>query len=776
MARKNTVVQESQTLFSLIREGSFIVIVALSLFFMLALLSYHRSDFIDSSMHLAAHVENAGGRIGAWFASVFLHAFGYLAFIFPSLIVYSAWLTFYKDNEDVYNTRLVFIRNIGILITLIGGCALLSQLFESNLLPSTPGGLLGKGVSKMMIISMGYTGSLLFLTALFLSGITFFAGVSWVGLAQHGSGVVTFIWNWFEGEYRRFCDVFRLMLDRREIHEPVKPEHMIEPSLRSDLNKNHERPLPATSAAQASSKKPEAVSIRMPKAETPAKLLKRIKALDSKKTPTPPIDLLDPPELELNPGYQPETLQIMSEEVEKRLNDFGVEARVVAVHPGPVITRFELELAPGVKVSKITSLVKDLARSLSVISVRVVEVIPGKSVIGIELPNEKREVVRLSEVIASDEYQHCKAQLPLALGKDISGQPQVVDLSRMPHLLVAGTTGSGKSVGLNAMILSLLFHHTPQDLKLIMIDPKMLELSIYDDIPHLLAPVVTDMKEAANALRWCVAEMERRYRLMAACGVRNLAGFNKKVKEAYDSGEPILDPLIPESGNPEELKPLPFVVVVIDEFADMMMVVGKKVEQLIARIAQKARAAGIHMILATQRPSVDVITGLIKSNIPTRIAFQVSSKVDSRTILDQQGAEQLLGHGDMLYLPAGMGTPNRIHGAFVADHEVHAVAAAWKQRGKPEYEEAITEGVESADLTQFGLQEDSDSENDSLYDDAVFFVTQTRKVSISSVQRRFKIGYNRAARLVEQMEAQGVVSAMETNGQREVLAPPPVES
>ncbi|MDT0627048.1 DNA translocase FtsK 4TM domain-containing protein [Alteromonas sp. W364] len=491
----------------------------------------------------------------------------------------------------------------------------------------------------------------------------------------------------------------------------------------------------------------------------------------------PSFDLLERADKHENPITQEELDQV-SRLLEAKLADFNVVAKVVDVLPGPVITRFELDLAPGVKVSKITALSKDLARAMSAISVRVVEVIPGKSVIGLELPNKHREMVRLSEVIETKAFQANESPLTMVLGADISGKPVVVDLGKMPHLLVAGTTGSGKSVGVNVMILSLLYKSTPEDVRLIMIDPKMLELSVYEGIPHLLAEVVTDMKEASNALRWCVGEMERRYRLMSALGVRNLKGYNKKIKEAKANGQPILDPLWKSEDSMEETAPeldkLPSIVVIVDEFADMMMIVGKKVEELIARIAQKARAAGIHLILATQRPSVDVITGLIKANIPTRIAFQVSSKIDSRTILDQQGAESLLGAGDMLYNPPGTSITTRVHGAFVDDHEVHAVVADWKARGEPQYIDEILNGEATAEVLLPGEQADGeDQELDAFYDEAVAFITQTRRASVSSVQRKFRIGYNRAARLVEQMEQSGVVSAPGHNGNREVLAPPP---
>ncbi len=491
----------------------------------------------------------------------------------------------------------------------------------------------------------------------------------------------------------------------------------------------------------------------------------------------PSIALLERPNRTTNPISE-EDLEKVSRLVEAKLLDFNVDAKVVGVCPGPVVTRFELDLAPGVKVSKITGLSKDLARSLSAISVRVVEVIPGKSFIGLELPNQFREIVRLSEVIGDEVFEQSKSPLTMVLGKDIAGKAVVADLAKMPHLLVAGTTGSGKSVGVNVMICSLLYKSTPEDVRFLMIDPKMLELSVYEGIPHLLTEVVTDMKEAANGLRWCVGEMERRYKLMSALGVRNLKGYNAKVAEAIADGQPLRDPLWRPADDmrtePPLLDKLPSIVVVIDEFADMMMIVGKKVEELIARIAQKARAAGIHLILATQRPSVDVITGLIKANIPTRIAFQVSSKIDSRTILDQQGAESLLGQGDMLYLPPGSGVPNRVHGAFVDDHEVHAVVADWKKRGKPNYIPEILNGETTEEnLLPGETLEDEDSESDPLFDQAVAFVTESRKASVSGVQRRFRIGYNRAARLVETMEQCGIVSGPGHNGNREVLAPPP---
>ena len=493
----------------------------------------------------------------------------------------------------------------------------------------------------------------------------------------------------------------------------------------------------------------------------------------------PPLSLLDDPKPVTN-GYSASALEAMSRQLELKLQDFGIEIQVESVHPGPVITRFEILPAPGVKVNQITNLAKDLARSLSVVGVRVVEIIPGKSVMGLEIPNEQRELVVLSEILRSKAFDNSASPLTLAIGKDISGNAVVADLAKMPHLLVAGTTGSGKSVAINAMLLSLLFKATPEDVRLILIDPKMLELNMYQGIPHLIAPVVTDMKDAANALRWCVAEMERRYKIMAALGVRNISGYNRKIREARAAGKPLTDPLFDKKqlltdpdATPDEIDPLPYIVVVVDEFADMIMVVGKKVEELIARLAQKARASGIHLLLATQRPSVDVITGLIKSNIPTRIAFQVSSKVDSRTILDQMGAETLLGHGDMLYLPPGTSVPERVHGAFVDDHEVHAVIEEIKKTGEPNYIDNVLEESTAAVLPGENPRDANGDEIDPLYDEAVAIVTESRKASISYVQRRLKIGYNRAARMIEEMENSGVVSMVQSNGSREVVAPPP---
>ncbi|MET0255823.1 MAG: DNA translocase FtsK 4TM domain-containing protein, partial [Luteibacter sp.] len=647
----------------------------------------------------------------------------------------------------------------------ITGPALVYLNVDSPVLPEGAGGIVGKWVGRGVHAAFGDKGAPLLLLALFLIAVTLATGLSWFRLMDlTGQGVVR-IGNWFGGKMRRAPDVMAARTARAE-REVVKKAEAVKQAKREPVR--IETPAPMVVKSDRASRENQIPLF------TGASMDGEI----------PPLSLLDeaPPQ---GPGYSEETLEVLSRQVELKLKDFRVEARVVGVYPGPVITRFELEPAAGVRGSQVSSLDKDIARGLSVVSVRVVDVIPGKNVIGLEIPNTKKQIVYLSEILRSERYDQVKSPLALALGKDIGGKAVVTDLAKMPHLLVAGTTGSGKSVAVNAMVLSLLYKSSAKDVRMIMIDPKMLELSVYEGIPHLLAPVVTDMKEAANALRWCVAEMERRYKLMAAVGVRNLGGFNKKVKDAENSGQPLLDPLF--RANPDmpsmtadPLEPLPHIVIIIDEFADMMMIVGKKVEELIARLAQKARAAGVHLILATQRPSVDVITGLIKANIPTRIAFQVSSKIDSRTILDQSGAEALLGHGDMLYLPPGTATPERVHGAFVDDHEVHNVVEWLRAQGAPNYIEGVLEEVQSTGdgkiINESGLPQDADGDGDSdnaLYDRAVRVVTETRRASISGVQRHLRIGYNRAARLVEQMEQDGIVSAPQHNGNREVLAPPP---
>lgn len=615
---------------------------------------------------------------------------------------------------------------------------------------------------------LGLLGSTLILLAVFLAGSTLFSGLSWFRVIDviGAAGITVYQWC-----YQRIMALVEYKQEMKAGETARQQRHDV---LEADKQKTAVREAKGTSKVRIEPvvKKVE-ISERMDREKQIALFEAPVDA------ELPALRLLDPPRPH-EKGYSTEALEALSRLVELKLGDFGIEVEVVAVHPGPVITRFEPELAPGVKASKITALSKDLARSLSVISVLVVEVIPGKTYVGLEIPNEQRELVSLSEILMSKQYDKSSSPLTLGLGKDISGHPVVADLAKMPHLLVAGTTGSGKSVCVNAMLMSLLYKSKPQDVRMILIDPKMLELNVYDGIPHLLAPVVVDMKEAANALRWCVGEMENRYALMSALGVRNISGYNRKVREAIEAGEPIEDPLFkPEEAAPGEqpvqLKPIPYIVVVVDEFADLFMVVGKKIEELIARLAQKARASGIHLILATQRPSVDVITGLIKSNIPTRIAFQVSSRVDSRTILDQMGAEQLLGHGDMLYMECGSNMPTRIHGAFVDDREVHAVVNHLKQQSEPDYVEEVLKENTGSIILPGESSPAGDEEMDALYDEAVRIVTETRKASISYVQRRLKIGYNRAARMIEEMESSGVVSAMQSNGAREVLAPPPPE-
>ncbi len=750
-----------------LREAALFLLLALAAFLMLALVTYHPGDPGWSYSAPTDSIQNAGGVTGAYFADISLYLFGYLAYLFPVMMGYAAWQAFRwqrRNAADGVHWGIVSLRVLGFVMTVAAGASLATLHFEAipGTVPLSAGGVLGDLIAQALHSAFNFLGATLFGLALFLAGVTLFTGLSWLSLMDMTGRMVMAGIAFVLGRAR---DLREYWIGRQAR------------KARSQAREQHERKL--------ATRKP-------PKIEQPApKLIVGPRAIKEQQMPLfeggdegkPPISLLNPPP-EQKSGYSREALEAMSRQVEIKLADFGVEVQVVAVHPGPVITRFELQPAAGVKVSQITNLAKDLARALSVIAVRVVEVIPGKSTVGLEIPNEHRQLIVLSEIIRSQEYDRSTAPLTMALGKDIGGLPVVADLAKMPHLLVAGTTGSGKSVGVNAMILSLLYKNTPEQVRLIMIDPKMLELSVYDGIPHLLAPVVTDMKEAANALRWCVAEMERRYKLMAALGVRNIGGFNKKVREAQERGEPIPDPLFKpdekalfdesqEMPQAPGLKPLPYIVVVVDEFADMMMVVGKKVEELIARLAQKARAAGVHLILATQRPSVDVITGLIKANIPTRIAFQVSSKIDSRTILDQMGAETLLGHGDMLYLAPGTGLPQRVHGAFVADNEVHRVVAHLKTLGEPDYvEDILNEPTDGAAIP--GLSgESGDGESDPLYDQAVRIVTETRRASVSGIQRRLKIGYNRAARLVEEMEAAGIVGPLQSNGSREVLAPPP---
>ncbi len=751
-----------------LKEVILIVTGSIAAFLLIALATYHQTDPGWSKTGSGQTVLNASGKAGAWFADLILYIFGYPAYLFPLLLFYGAWSLFIrrKIDKDFYWPVFV-LRTFGFLLILLSCSGLASLHLQSNAhqLPFSAGGILGELLGPGLEPAFNTWGTSLLLLALLLSGVTLFTGLSWLGTMDALGYSVLISAAYALKTWKKVLQKFEIRGIFRKSNIPrEKSASLKEDSPRFPHKKRElpiRKPKPLLSPAADESAKAAPMSNEKVIFKGTAEGL-------------PDINLLEVPTDSTKKGYSAAYLEKLSEDVENRLLDFGLKVEVVAVNPGPVITRFELSLAPGTKVSKLSGLAKDLARSLSVVSVRVVDVIPGKNVVGVEIPNEDREIVRLSEVIASKQYEQSPSVLSMALGKDIAGYPVVVDLAKMPHLLVAGTTGSGKSVGVNAMLLSLLYKATPDEVRLILIDPKMLELAIYEGIPHLLTPVVTDMKEAANALRWSVVEMERRYKLMAALGVRSLASFNKKVKEAIGKGHPLTDPLWqPQPGDtqPATLEPLPCIVIVIDEFADMMMVVGKKVEQLIARIAQKARAAGIHLILATQRPSVDVITGLIKANVPTRIAFQVSSKIDSRTVIDQAGAEQLLGHGDMLYLPPGTGVPVRLHGAYVADEEVHSVVKDLHSRGEPNYIDSITAPLGVGSGQDGGS--DSEGEGDPLYDEAVKIVTETRRASISSVQRRLKIGYNRAARLVEQMETSGVVGPMESNGSREVLAPPP---
>jgi S-DNA-T family DNA segregation ATPase FtsK/SpoIIIE len=751
-----------------LQESTFLLSLLLAVYLLACLLTYHPLDPGPFNTTAPDQVQNMGRILGAWLANFFLFLTGYIGYLLPLIVVYSGWRIYSeRPGEHTEGVAGWVARISGLVLFILAstGLGYMHLLPPAGGMPAGGGGVIGQQVAVPIIELTGLLGSTLFLLAMMLVGITLFTGLSWfhvmdlvgkgtLGLLAWVGETIAGMRDWFAG---RRAKAHRGEVRKADsVRRRSKPKPRIEPQLSSE--------------EEPSSKRVVKEQQQVLFANLPADSL-------------PQLDLLDEPP-EQKPGYSDEALEALSRQVELKLADFGVQVDVVEVHPGPVITRFELLPAPGIKSAQISNLSKDLARGLSVVSVRVVEVIPGKSTIGLEIPNTSKQIVYLSEILRSEVYDNSKSPLTLALGKSIGGRPQVADLAKMPHLLVAGTTGSGKSVALNAMILSLIFKATADQVRLVMVDPKMLELSVYEGIPHLLAPVVTDMKEAANALRWCVGEMERRYRLMASLGVRNLAGYNRKVVEAADKGQPFTDPLFNpeldlEITEPPELEPLPYIVVIIDELADMMMIVGKKIDELIARLAQKARASGIHLILATQRPSVDVITGLIKANVPTRIAFQVSSRVDSRTILDQMGAEQLLGHGDMLYLPPGTSLPDRVHGAFVDDHEVHAVVEYLKQFGEPEYvDEVLNDSQVMADgmsINAIGLPEASGGEQDVLYDQAVALVTSSRRASISSVQRQLRIGYNRAARLIEEMELAGIVSPPEHNGQREVLAPPPPE-
>ena len=738
---------------ALLRESWWLALLAAALYLLLILYTYDKADPGWSHSVSAATVRNAGGVVGAYIADLMLAVFGLSAYWWVVFCAALVWWGF-RRIESVPETdrRSYAVAAAGFVIMLVASCGIEALRLYSlkAALPFAPGGMLGGLVGDALFKTLGFTGGTLMLLMAFAAGLSLFTGISWLTVIER-------LGAWIENSYLHVVQKWREREDRRAGEQAVIEREEVVEEGRKKFEIH------------------EPIRIEPPAAEIP----KSPRVEREKQVPLfenlpdsllPPLHLLDEPGKNVE-VVSADTLEFTSRLIEKKLLDFGVEVRVVAAYPGPVVTRYEIEPAVGVKGSQIINLVRDLARALSVISIRVVETIPGKSCMGLEIPNPTRQIVKLSEILSSQVYADMNSPLTLALGKDIAGNPIVADLARMPHLLVAGTTGSGKSVAINAMILSLVYKSPPSHVRLILVDPKMLELSVYEGIPHLLAPVVTDMRQAANALNWCVAEMERRYKLMSTLGVRNMAGFNQKVREAIKTRKPIPNPLTSTPENPDPLHEMSLIVVVIDELADLMMVVGKKVEELIARIAQKARAAGIHLILATQRPSVDVITGLIKANIPSRIAFQVAAKVDSRTILDQMGAETLLGQGDMLFLRPGTGCTQRVHGAFVADHEVHKVVDYLKNLARPQYVESVLEGPDPEAGGEDALEVGPDAESDPLYDQAVAIVLKTRRASISLVQRHLRIGYNRAARLIEQMERAGMVSAMQSNGNRDVLVP-----
>ncbi|MGB5767439.1 MAG: DNA translocase FtsK 4TM domain-containing protein [Arenicellales bacterium] len=738
-----------------LRESVLFLLTVVALFLLISLVSFSPKDPGWSHSTDTGLVSNLGGRAGASFANLFLNLFGLMAYLFPIMLL---WLVvrIYRQKSASHakdiQTRVVV--SIGFVLTLIGGCGLSQMYFSSPVDASSylAGGYLGDAIASTLIPSFGSVGGTLLLLALFLSGVTLLTGLSWFWLMDVTGKYTLLVYGWIKGIFisLREKKISSKMLEQRQIS--------VKKARRSQEMKKPVRIEPKIAKPEQSERK------------------EREKQKDLFSRPSnellPSLALLDAAPTHEG-SFSREALETLSRMLERKLLDFNIEVQVVEVQPGPVITRFEIDPAPGVKASQIASLANDLARSLSVVSVRVVENIPGKPYMGVEIPNEHRESVGFVEGISSKAYEDATTPLAILLGKDISGAPVVADLCKMPHLLIAGTTGSGKSVCINALILSIIFKSTPRDVRLILVDPKMLELSVYEGLPHLLAPVVTDMKKAANALRWGIFEMERRYQLLAAVGVRNLAGYNRKVKEGISRNSPLMNPLVEAGDAPEELTTLPHIVIIIDELADLMMVVGKKLEELIARLAQKARAAGIHLVLATQRPSVDVITGLIKANIPSRISFRVPSKIDSRTVLDQGGAESLLGMGDMLLLPPGASNTIRVHGAFVSDDEVHRVVKQLTAAANPEYDESVLAEPETGGtLSSDG---DGDGEQDPLYDEAVRCVTESRRASISSVQRKLRVGYNRAARMIETMEMTGVVTPADSSGKREVLAPEPVK-
>ncbi len=736
----------------LLRESRWLLLVAVAIYLILILYGYDRNDPAWSHSASGALPHNPGGMFGAWLADILLYVFGVSAWWWVALLLQRVWAGYHQLSPDsLFDRRAWWLALAGFTVLLLASSALEALRLHSlqAALPLAPGGMLGLALGDGLSRLLGFTGATLFLLVLMAAGFSLFSGLSWLRFTDRVGATVEATYFWVKNSWQTWQDkrigaqalgerlaVVEEEKKRVEDHQPI---HIEQPlfEVRQSQRLAQEKQLPLYA--------------------------------DMPDSPLPPLHLLDKASHEVE-ILSADTLEFTSRMIERKLMDFGVEVKVVAAYPGPVITRYEIEPAVGVKGSQITNLVRDLARALSVVSIRVVETIPGKAYMALELPNPKRQIVKLSEILSSQAYADMHSPLTIAMGKDISGKPVVADLGKMPHVLVAGTTGSGKSVAINAMLLSLLYKSTPQQVRLLLIDPKMLELSVYEGIPHLLAPVVTDMRQAASALNWCVQEMDKRYRLMSSLGVRNIAGYNQKVRDAIKAEQPLTNPFTLTPDHPEALEELPFIVVFIDELADLMMVVGKKVEELIARLAAKARASGIHLVLATQRPSVDVITGLIKANVPTRVAFQVSSKIDSRTILDQMGAEALLGQGDMLYLPPGTGYPQRVHGAFVSDQEVHRVTEYLKAQGAPQYAEGVLTSLEEQEAGG-DTAGSTDGEADALYDQAVEIVLKSRRASISLVQRHLRIGYNRAARLVEQMERAGVVTPMQSNGNREVIAP-----
>jgi S-DNA-T family DNA segregation ATPase FtsK/SpoIIIE len=756
-AQRNGSVPLPEKIANLVHEVRWLVVGGLGLYLALILWGFNPADPGWSHAARAEGIANPGGRFGAWLGDLLLYVFGLSAWWWVALMFFLvAWG--YRRLNKLFggDRRPLVIALAGFVVLLVASSGIEAMRFWSLKVqvPLEPGGVLGVEIGRLATAFLGFTGGTLLMMTLWLAGATLFLGISWLNAIERLGALLEASWLgsialWQQWQDRRYG---RAVERQREAKvEDVRRKIEIKPPVRI-----------------------EPVELDIPRApKVEARIEKERQAplfFDVPGGALPPLHLLDEPVHKPEDMPAEETLEFTSRLIERKLGDFGVEVKVLSAHSGPVVTRYEIEPATGIKGAMVVGLAKDLARALSLVSIRVVETVPGKSCMALELPNPHRQTVRLSEIIGSKAYHDTHSPLALCLGKDIAGGPVVADLSRMPHLLVAGTTGSGKSVGINAMILSLIYKSEPRDVRMIMVDPKMLELSIYEGIPHLLSPVVTDMNKAANALHWCVGEMEARYKVMSALGVRNLAGYNNKVRDAEKAGKHVPNPfpLVPES--PEPLTTLPHIVVVIDELADLMMVVGKKVEELIARLAQKARAAGIHLILATQRPSVDVITGLIKANIPTRIAFQVSSKIDSRTILDQMGAESLLGQGDMLYLSPGTGLPVRVHGAFVADDEVHRIVDYLRKIGPPEYIDEIL-NAPTPEAGEGSLGEIDDAEADPMYDQAVEVVMKTRRPSISLVQRHLRIGYNRAARLIEAMERAGLVSSMNGAGNREVLTP-----